>query len=212
MRVIRTLVSLTIAAALAGPAMAQQKPTPKPGVSRPVMYKCVDDRGNIYYSDKFTPECGQIEEMNRQGRVVKKHETAQPAVAPKPAAEEQRGRKELAERQRRDRSLIATYTSEEEIDLARDRSLAITLQAIKAAENRLVRANSQLFDLKSQANRLAGQEKAIPPYLLEEIDVKLEELPELEAELLEKKSYAESLRAKYEADKLRYRELTTTGK
>ena len=210
MRVIRTLVSLTIAAALAGPAMAQQKP--KPGASRPVMYKCVDDRGKIYYSDKFTPECGQIEEMNRQGRVVKKHETVKPAVAAKPAEEEQRGRKELAERQRRDRALIATYTSEEEIDLARDRSLAIPLQAIKTAENRLAKANSQLFDLKSEANRLAGQEKAIPPYLLEEIDVKLDEMPELEAELLEKKSYAESVRAKYEADKLRYRELKTAGK
>jgi hypothetical protein len=210
MRVIRTLVSLTIAAALAGPAMAQQKP--KPGASRPVMYKCVDDRGKIYYSDKFTPECGQIEEMNRQGRVVKKHETVKPAVAPKPAEEEQRGRKELAERQRRDRALIATYTSEEEIDLARDRSLAIPLQAIKTAENRLAKANSQLFDLKSEANRLAGQEKAIPPYLLEEIDVKLKEIPELEDEFQEKKSYAESVRAKYEADKLRYRELKTAGK
>jgi hypothetical protein len=210
MRVIRTLVSLTIAAALAGPAMAQQKP--KPGASRPVMYKCVDDRGKIYYSDKFTPECGQIEEMNRQGRVVKKHETVKPAVAAKPAEEEQRGRKELAERQRRDRALIATYTSEEEIDLARDRSLAIPLQAIKTAENRLAKANSQLFDLKSEANRLAGQEKAIPPYLLEEIDVKLKEIPELEDEFQEKKSYAESVRAKYEADKLRYRELKTAGK
>jgi hypothetical protein len=210
MRVIRTLVSLTIAAALAGPAIAQQKP--KPGASRPVMYKCVDDRGKIYYSDKFTPECGQIEEMNRQGRVVKKHETVKPAVAPKPAEEEQRGRKELAERQRRDRALIATYTSEEEIDLARDRSLAIPLQAIKTAENRLAKANSQLFDLKSEANRLAGQEKAIPPYLLEEIDVKLKEIPELEDEFQEKKSYAESVRAKYEADKLRYRELKTAGK
>jgi hypothetical protein len=210
MRVIRTLVSLTIAAALAGPAMAQQKP--KPGASRPVMYKCVDDRGKIYYSDKFTPECGQIEEMNRQGRVVKKHETVKPAVAPKPAEEEQRGRKELAERQRRDRALIATYTSEEEIDLARDRSLAIPLQAIKTAENRLAKANSQLFDLKSEANRLAGQEKAIPPYLLEEIDVKLKEIPKLEDEFQERKSYAESVRAKYEADKLRYRELKTAGK
>lgn len=210
MRVIRTLVNLTIAAALAGPAMAQQKP--KPGAPRPVMYKCVDDRGKIYYSDKFTPECGQTEEMNRQGRVVKKHEPVKPAVAPKPTAEEQRVRKELAERQRRDRSLIATYTSEEEIDLARDRSLAIPFQAIKTAEYRLAKANSQLFDLKSQAIRLAGEEKAIPPYLLEEIDAKLKEMPELEAEVLEKKSYAESVRARYEADKLRYRELMTAGK
>jgi hypothetical protein len=209
MRVIQALVSLTIAAALAGPAMAQQKP--KPGTPRPVMYKCVDERGKIYYSDKFTPECGQTEEMNRQGRVVKKYEPAKPAVAPKPTPEEERVRKELAERQRRDRSLIATYTSEEEIDLARDRSLAIPLQAIKTAEKRLTKANSQLFDLKSHANRLAEQQKAIPPHLLEEIDRKYQEIPELEAELLDKELRrigAHQVRRR----KLRYRELKAAGK
>ena len=206
MKVIRSLVSLTIAAALAGPALAQQ------GVSGTVMYKCVDDRGKIYYSDKLTPECTQLEEMNRQGRVVKKHETAKPGVAAKAAADEEAGRKDLAERQRRDRALMATYMSEEEIEVARDRSLTIPLQAVKTAENRLDKANDQLFDLKSQADRLAGKQKAIPPNLLEEIDVKHKEISMLEAELQQKKSYADSVRARYEADKLRYRELRTAGR
>jgi hypothetical protein len=210
MRVIRTLVSLTIAAALAGPALAQQKP--KPGASGTVVYKCVDGRGKVYYSDKLTPECNQVEEMNRQGRVVKKHETLKPGVAPKPAAGEDGARKDSAERQRRDRALTATYTSEEEIDLARDRSLAIPLEAIKTAENRQAKANAQLFDLKTEANRLAGQQKAIPPNLLEEIDVKQKEVSALEAELQQKKSYADSVRARYDADKLRYRVLKTAGR
>jgi len=210
MRVIRTFVSLTIAAALAGPALAQQKP--KPGVFPTVVYKCVDDRGKVYYSDKVTPECREIEEMNRQGRVVKKHETLKPGVAPKPAADGMGGAKDSAERQRRDRALTATYTSEQEIDVARDRSLAIPLQAVKTAENRLAKVNQQLFELKTQAVRLAGQQKAIPPNLLEEIDVKQKEVSALEAELQQKKSYADSVRARYEADKLRYRELKTAGR
>jgi len=210
MKVIRMLVSLTLAATLAGPALAQQKP--KPGASGPVIYKCVDSRGMAYYSDKLTPGCNQVEEMNRQGRVVKKHETTRPGQAPKPAADDTAGQKDAAEKQRRDRALIVTYTSEEEIDLARDRSLAIPLQAIKTAENRLAKANVQLFDLKTQADRLTGQQKAIPPHVLEEIDVKQKEVSALEAELQQKKSYAESVRAKYEADKLRYRELKTAGK
>lgn len=210
MRVIRTLIGLTIATALASPALAQQKP--KPGASGTVMYKCVDGRGKIFYSDRFTTECGQTQEMNRQGRVVKKHETLKPSVAPKPAAGEDGGRKDSAERQRRDRALTATYTSEEEIDLARDRSLAIPLQAVKTSENRLAKANKELFDLKVQADRLAGQQKAIPPQLLEEIDAKQKEVSALEAEVQQKKNYAESVRARYEADKLRYRELKTAGK
>jgi hypothetical protein len=137
--------------------------------------------------------------------VVKKYETVKPGPATKPAADG-------TERQRRDRALMATYTSEEEIEVARDRSLTIPLQAVKTAENRLDKANDQLFDLKSQADRLAGQQKAIPPNLLEEIGVKQKEISALEAELQQKKSYAESVRAKYEADKLRYRELKTAGR
>ncbi len=211
MSVIRTLVSLTVAAALAGPALAQQ--TPKPGASGTVMYKCLDDRGRAYYSDKLAPECNQVEEMNRHGRVVKKLETTKPGPATKPLAEDGKaGAKDTAEKQRRDRALTATYTSEEEIDVARDRSLVMPLQTVKAAENRLTRVNQQLFDLKTQADSLAGQQKAIPPQLLEEIDIKQKELSAIEAEFQQRKSYAESVRAKYEADKLRYRELKTAGK
>jgi len=209
MKVIRMVVSLTIFATLAGPALAQQKP--KPGASATVVYKCVDGRGKVYYSDKLTPECNEIEEMNRQGRVVKKHEATNPGQAEKPAANETAGHKDAADKQRRDRALTATYTSEQEIDFARDRSLAIPLQSIKTAENRLAKVNQQLFELKTQADRLAAQQKAIPPHLLEEIDVKQKEVSALEAELQRKKSYAESVRAKYETDKLRFRELRTAG-
>lgn len=209
MRVIRTILSLALAAALAGPTLAQQKP--KPGVFPTVVYKCVDDRGRVYYSDKLAPECREVVEMTRQGRVVKKHQPASAVQAQKPAADSAE-RKDSAEKQRRDRALTATYTSEQEIDVARDRSLAIPLQAVKTAENRLAKANQQLFELKTQAVRLAGQQKAIPPNLLEEIDVKQKEVLALEAELQQKISYADSVRARYEADKRRYRELKTVSR
>ncbi len=86
------------------------------------------------------------------------------------------------------------------------------VQAVKASENRLAKVNQQLFDLKTQANQLAEKQKAIPPHLLEEIDVKQKEVSAVEADLQQKKGYAESVREKYEADKLRYRELKTAGK
>jgi len=210
MRLIRSIVILTVAVTLAGPTLAQQKP--KPGGTGAVMYRCLDARGKAYYySDKLTPECYQAEEMNRQGRVVKRHETVRPEQAQKTAASSTAGQKNAAERQRRDRALMATYTSENEIDLARDRSLVIPAQAVKMAEKRLEKANAQLFDLKTQANRLAGQQKAIPPHLLEEIDAKQKEVSVLEAESLQRKTYAESVRARYDADKLRFRELQLAG-
>jgi len=210
MKLIRILVILATAALLPGMALAQ--PMPRPGASGTVTYKCLDSRGKVYYSDKLAPECNHVEEMNRQGRVVKKHDTANPGQAKKPAVEDSAGPKDTTEKQRRDRALTATYTSEQEIDVARDRSLVIPMQAVKTSENRLAKVNQQLFDLKTQANQLAGQQKAIPPQLLEEIEVKQKEVSAVEAELQQKKSYAESVREKYEADKLRYRELKTAGK
>ena len=209
MKVISSLAAIAIAATLAAPASAQQKPKPRP--SGPITYKCVDGRGKVYYSDQYTTECAQTEEMNRQGRVVKKHETAKP-VAAKPATGATAGVKESLESQRRDRALTATYTSEEEIDQARDRSLAIPLQAIKTAENRLAKVDKRLLELKSRADALAGQQKAIPPHLLEEIEVRQKEVSALEAEVQQKKSYADSVRARYESDKVRFRELKTAGK
>ncbi|HKQ23302.1 MAG TPA: hypothetical protein VJT81_02530 [Burkholderiales bacterium] len=210
MKLIRILASLAIAAALTGPVLAQRNPPP--GVSPRVVFKCLDARGKVYYSDKLAPECNEVVELNRQGRVVKKHDTPNPDQAKKPALENNAGQKTIAEKQRRDRALAATYTSEQEIDVARDRSLVIPAQAVKTAENRLARANQQLFDLKTQADQLAGKQRAIPPHLLEEIDAKQKEMSAVEAELQQKKSYAESVREKYEADKLRYRELKTAGK
>ena len=68
MNLIRILVILAIAVALADPALAQRKL--KPGEFGTITYKCLDSRGKVYYSDKLSPECDHVEEMNRQGRVV----------------------------------------------------------------------------------------------------------------------------------------------
>jgi hypothetical protein len=57
---------------------------------------------------------------------------SRPAAATPKAAKEQ---------ERRDQALIATYTSEEEIDAARDRSLAIPAQGTKSVEAKLEAAN-----------------------------------------------------------------------
>ena len=53
------VLACLIFAALAVPAHAQQ------GNAR--MYKCVDNAGKVYYSDKMNPDCGQGTELNRQG-------------------------------------------------------------------------------------------------------------------------------------------------
>ena len=196
----KPIVVLTclIAALLALSAHAQQ------GNAR--MYKCIDTVGKVYYSDRMNPDCGQISELNPQGVVMKKREVAKPGQ-PSKAAPAAATPKNSKEQERRDRALMATYTTEEEIDAARDRSLAIPAQGVKSIESKLDKFNQQLTELKKQADTLATQKKPLPAHLLEEVNVSQKVVSGLEADLVQRKAQSDSIRAKYEADKQRFREL-----
>lgn len=216
MNVVRFVLGLLVALALEGAAQAQQRnPSPRPGAAGARMYKCVDAAGKIYYSDKITHDCAREAEISRHGVVRDKREEGRPEQPGKPGKaakpDEAAGAKKAEEQKRRDRALMATYTSEQEIDDARDRSLALPLEVVKTAERKLDQVNRELYGLKKQAEKQVAQKKAVPPHLLEDIDLKQKEVLATEAELARKKAQADSIRARYEADRLRYQELKSGG-
>ena len=102
---------------------------------------------------------------------------------------------------------MATYTTEEEIDAARDRSLTIPVQGIKAIESKLDKVNRHLTELKKQADALATQKNTLPAQPLEDVSASQKEVSGLEAELARRKAQSDSIRVKYESDKQRFREL-----
>jgi len=197
-----TVLACLLAALCALPVQAQDK-----GAR---MYKCVDAAGKVYYSDKLNPDCAQGTEFNRQGVIMKKKEVAKPAQ-PSKADPVEATPKNPKDQERRDRALVATYTNEEEIDAARDRSLAIPAQGTKTIESKLEKANGQLTELKKQADALAAQKKPLPAHLLEDVSSSQKEIAALEADLAQRKAQSNAIRAKFEADKQRFRELKGTG-
>jgi hypothetical protein len=193
------ILVFAIAAFLATPVYAQDKNLR--------MYKCVDTDGKVYYSDKMNPDCAKATEMNRHGITVTKKEvsnSAQPVKTNVPT-------KSSLELERRDKALLASYTSEQEIDAARDRSLAIPMQGVKTVEAKLEKTTAQLTELKKQADTLASQQKKLPARLLEEVSTSQKELAALEADLTQRKAQADVIRLKFEADKKRFRELKDPG-
>ena len=171
------------------------------------MYKCVDTDGKVYYSDKLNPDCAKGTEMNRHGIPVDKKPTtrsAQPVKTDVPT-------KASMELERRDKALLASYTSEQEIDAARDRSLAIPMQGVKTVEAKLEKTTAQLTELKKQADTLASQQKQLPARLLEEVSGSQKEITALEADLAQRKAQSDAIRLKFEADKKRFRELKDPG-
>lgn len=170
------------AAGLAAPAAA-------------AMSKCVDEKGKTYYYDKVPPpECRgkATTQMTSKGVVVKKTEGALTPEQQKAKEEETLQSKadaqKLKEQQRRDKALLNTYTSEKEIDLAMNRNLEPFDVAIKSIEPRLKHAEEKLARSKSaEAER---------------------EVKRLQAEIARKQGERGKVKARFESDKQRYRELT----
>ena len=197
MKTVPLVLGVLLATSLALPAFAQQKPGSR-------MFKCVDEAGKVYYSDSPKEDCTKGTEMNRHGVVVRKPgEKVVTVVKPKDGSKSA----ELATGERRDRALMATYMTEADIDAARDRSVEMPMQSLKGSEAKLEKVNSELFDLKKQADALAAKQKALTPDLIEEVQAKQKQVAALDAEIAQKKAAVEGTRARYESDKQRFREL-----
>ena len=141
-------------------------------------YRCVGTDGKKYYGSSVPPQCtGQpVEQLNEQGLVVKRLDAAATASerAKKDAEEADRKKREaLAKEQgRKDTALLASYTSEKDIEIARARALENPKQAVKDAETSIAalmkrraapNENAQAIDseVKTQQNVLASRKKEI---------------------------------------------------
>ena len=130
-----------------------------------VLYKWVDDKGNTHYTSAPPPESAvhDRELIGDQGRVIK---TIQGRMTPEEKAayerrlfEEEQAKKEKAEREKRDRGLLISYKTVEEIEEARDRKVNALEDYIESLEHSRNDAGSEYDDLLSQAilEERAGQ-------------------------------------------------------
>jgi chromosome segregation ATPase len=206
------IAAILCAAVAAAPALAQQKKTPtKPGAT---LRKCVDEQGVTHYYDK-TPPPGckdrEITEMTGQG-VTKKTIAAPPTEEERRAraedtarqAEEEKRRKEQA---RRDKALLDTYTTEKEIDLARDRNLQSVEATIQNIELRLKTANDRRNHYNRQAEGFTRQGKPQPDGLKDNLARSEKEVQRLQEELSARTRERDAIRGRFDADKERFREL-----
>lgn len=107
------------------------------GASAAGMYKWVDDQGVVHYSDQAPPAKGATV-LDKQGRQVKKIEPPLSPEQQKAQAEEDERQRALAkardDQARKDKALMASYTSEDEIDIAKARSISTIDAQIKSAQ------------------------------------------------------------------------------
>lgn len=175
------------------------------------MYKWVDAQGNVHYTDTPPPEsAGQgNSEVKKSGTVVKRTESTEEREKRLAAeAAEKERKKAAAEQARKDRALLATYTSEREIDLARDRALEHHNLIIKSAEARLKQLEPGLKELENKVKAATKGGKPAPQHLQEQYDAKRAEVEEAQRIIKTNQEAKIKVRERYEAEKLRFRELT----
>ena len=175
------------------------------------VYKWTDDQGIVHYSDQMPADAvnkgGTV--FDKQGRQIKKIDaTLTPAQVKAKEAEDERLRllaKAQEDKSRRDLALMHSYTSEEEIDFARSRALLAIESQLKAAETYIADLTKRQQELRK--DKLAYGTKPVPATLDTELTGLDEELARQDKVLAQRRSEITAINAKYESDKLRWREI-----
>ncbi len=197
------ILAAMLALAAAQPALGQK------------MYKCVDAKGKVYYTQLPPAEClGKgAEELSRQGQVIKRLEGA--LTPQQEAAREAERRKkqedEIAAREerRRNQALLNTYSGEGDIEEARSRALKDNELAVKETEKRVDGALKRRKSFEAEKEFYA--KKPLPAKLQDDIKNNEIELKNQQELLAAKKKQVSEINAKYDSDKKRYVELTKGG-
>ncbi|MFN3543428.1 MAG: DUF4124 domain-containing protein [Thiobacillus sp.] len=181
------------------------------GSAHAAMYRWVDGNGRVHYSDTPPPTYQKSggEQLNKQGLVIKRTQSEAERRAEAERLEEQKRLQLEQQRQvQRDRALTQTYTSEAEIDLARDRALEHHKLAIKGAQIRAEMVNKNMAELRKRIASIEQSGRKVGPGLTEPLAQAQRESDELKRTIQQNEEAMQQVRAKYEADKLRFRELT----
>jgi hypothetical protein len=193
------------------PALAQQQ---QPANQR--MYKCVDARGKVYYTQVPPREClgRDTQELNKSGMVINKTDRGPSAAEAQAKEADKKKKAEEAEKtkeaRRKELALLNTYSSEKDIEDQRARALKEAQDAIVATENSIAGAQKRQKELDTEKEFYV--KKPMPAKLKQEMSNIEIEIKNQTALLDAKKAEIVKINAKYDADKKRYVELTAAKK
>ncbi len=188
-------------------------PAPGSGTTGPV-YKWVDSNGVVHYGDSVPAEYSQTEHsvLNNQGVEVGHLEGRK-------STEEQAAASQTADAAKRraqhDQFLLSTYVSTKDIERLRDERLEQTDGQIKASSMYVDTLSARLGALQEHASHFkpySSEPNAprMPDELAEELVRTLNEARTQRQALEVKRREQADMRAQFEADIQRYRELTST--
>jgi len=177
-------------------------------------YKWVDEHGKTHYGDTIPAQyAGQgTSEMDKKGLIIKKTPAAlspdQRKAQEGALASQKVEALKVMERSRKDKALLNTYSTEQEIDMARDRNLTQIDLAAQSDQVRQKSAQTRLTKFRNQSYDLIRAKKAVSAELKQDIENAEKEVAQINATLRQHLQNKEAARTRFEGDKTRYRDLT----
>jgi hypothetical protein len=178
------------------------------------MYKWTDDEGRVHYGDRVPPEYSKRERkaINYQGRTVKVYEAAktpeEKADAKRLEELEARKKKLAKKRAIHDRSLLATYTSKEDMLMARDGKVLAVESLIQLTHSRISSMQKRLLDLTEEAAKYERSGKELPLSLQRQITNLQDQITHNKNFAKDKELEMEGIKRQFESNIRRFTELT----
>ncbi len=202
------LATLTLLACLAGTVAYAQKADDKK------LYKWVDKNGQVHYGDRVPPEYAEQDRdvLNKYGVSVGREEGVETPAEAAARLEREKAEKAAAEKAQRDRMLLFTYQSVEDIEMLRKRRLDLIDSQIAVRLQLLNNLQDQRAKLVKQSERYAPQNTdpeapPMPENLVADLARVDSDIRTQEANLTKTNAERNRVDAQFDADAKRFAEL-----
>jgi hypothetical protein len=175
------------------------------------LYKWVDEQGITHYGDRIPPEYAAQEQhiINSQGVEISRLEAQK---TPEQLALDDQKKIDAEQSQNRDRNLLNTYASVQEIERLRDQRVTLVSDQIKVTSQFLEVLNGKLKNLRISSMRFKPYNKdpgaqVMPDQVAEDLVHVGADIRTQEENLREKRSEETTMRKQFGSDIDRFKEL-----
>jgi hypothetical protein len=176
-----------------------------------VVYKWVDEQGVTHYGDHIPPEYSAQEQrvINSQGVEISRLEAQK---TPEQLAAEDQKKAEAEQNRNRDRNLLTTYASVQEIERLRDQRVTLVTDQIKVTSQFLEVLNGRLQKLRDGSTHFKPYSSdpnapAMPDQFAEDLVRVGNDIRTQQQNLREKRSEETAMSKQFESDIERFKEL-----
>lgn len=161
--------------------------------------KWKDEKGITHYGDSLPPQYSNRENslINKQGIIIQQNKI------PDPQQESSSEQLQTAQT-KKDKALLGTFSSAEEIDLTRERNLEPELLAMKNLQQDRSDSLKKHGKIKTLAETYNKTKKPLPADLKEALTVSQEEIAKIDQKILVRQKTIDEITLRFDEDKKRY--------